>query len=353
MTFGPYHYVPVLKVKRGEKKALAAIDPALRRHVTPLMEIVELQGKKTVDGHLATSFGDLRSNLQGYDRCLLDVRELEAQGSVAAEAAFARASDEAISFTPVTGLSRTADVAAALRHGQTSGIGIRLTRQEYESGRLASDLDEFLLVNDLGPDRIDLIVDLGSVEDLILAGVMTLAKAFLKDVPRKEQWRTLTIVSSAFPKSMSVVERNSSARVERSDWLAWRDGLYSDRDQIERLPTFGDCAIQHPAGVEGFDPRYMQASAAIRYSVVEDWLLVKGVGTRSRRLTEQFPQLATQLVYGQLQGDFLGWEHCAGCRMAKDAADGVSGLGSAEVWRRIGTIHHITTVVQDVLALPR
>ena len=41
MTFGPHHYVPVLKVKRGEKKALQCIAPGLQPKVTPLLEIVE------------------------------------------------------------------------------------------------------------------------------------------------------------------------------------------------------------------------------------------------------------------------------------------------------------------------
>ena len=41
MTFGPGHYVPVLKVKRGEKSALQLVDFDLRKHITPLLEIVE------------------------------------------------------------------------------------------------------------------------------------------------------------------------------------------------------------------------------------------------------------------------------------------------------------------------
>lgn len=34
MTFGPDHYVPVLKVKRGEKSALNVISPLLRSRIT-------------------------------------------------------------------------------------------------------------------------------------------------------------------------------------------------------------------------------------------------------------------------------------------------------------------------------
>ena len=41
MTFDGHHYVPVLKVKRGEKAALLAVQSSLRSRITPLLEIVE------------------------------------------------------------------------------------------------------------------------------------------------------------------------------------------------------------------------------------------------------------------------------------------------------------------------
>ena len=348
--FGPRHYMPVLKVKRGEKKALADISLGLRKRIVPLLEIVERTTAPTVDKHLTTSFRELASSLHGYAHCLLDVREIKHDGPAAAAEAFSRAATAGISFTPVTGISRNADVASAVALSSVSGVGIRLTRSEFESGRLTADLNSFLSTNRLTPDRVDLIVDIGSVCDLITAGVMALTQAFLADVPNKGQWRTLTVTGSAFPQSMGVVNRNSSARIARSEWLAWRSGLFGQRATLERLPTFSDCAIQHPVGVENFDPMIMQVSASIRYSSGNDWLLVKGESTRFNPPSNQFPQLATQLVYGQLQRDFTGAGHCAGCRMAKKSADGLSGLGSAEVWRRIGTVHHITTVVQNDLA---
>lgn len=350
MSFGPNHYVPVLKVKRGERKALASIRHGLRQHVTPLLEIVARKKAPTVRAHLDTSFRDLASSLHGYPRCLLDVRELEPDGLAAAAEVFARATAESISFTPVTGISRTADVAPAVSCSGTRGIGIRLTREEFERGNLAAHLSHFLSAHGLYPEGVDLVVDLGPVEDLVVPGVMGLTRAFLADVPNKALWRTLTVSGSAFPRSMGVVHRNSSTRVERAEWLAWRDGLSAQQAELERLPTFSDCAIQHPAGVEGFNFLFMQVSAAIRYALDEEWLLVKGEGTRSNPAKNQFPKLATQLVYGQLQGDFAGTEHCEGCKMVKDSADSLPRLGSAEVWRRIGTIHHITTVVQNDLA---
>jgi len=46
MTFGPHHYVPVLKVKRGEKAALQSISANDQARIAPLLEIVERKPDK-------------------------------------------------------------------------------------------------------------------------------------------------------------------------------------------------------------------------------------------------------------------------------------------------------------------
>lgn len=42
MNFAPHHYVPILKIKRGEKSALSRLSPAVQSQMTPLLELVEL-----------------------------------------------------------------------------------------------------------------------------------------------------------------------------------------------------------------------------------------------------------------------------------------------------------------------
>lgn len=349
MTFGPYHYVPVLKMKRGEKGALRAITPSLRLRVTPLLEIVE-RTKPTVGGHLDTAFKDLAESLQGYPRCFLDAREIALDGPPAAEKVFSRADAAGISFTPVTGVTRTEDVAAALSYN-SNGVALRLTRQEFEDGLFPGTIPRFMDTHGLTPEETDLIIDLGPVDDFITEGIIGLTNAFLSDVPNHTKWRTFTISACAFPSSMGVVQRNSHAIVERMEWIAWRDNLRANTAVIPRLPTFSDCAIQHPIGVEGFDPRMMQVSASVRYTLPGSWLLIKGESTRNIPAREQFPALATQLVYGIHRTSYMGLCHCDGCASIRRAADGAPGLGSAEAWRRLGTIHHISTVAQKLESL--
>lgn len=350
MTFGPREYVPVLKVKRGEKGALRSLASDVAQHTTPLLEIVERRATG-LEAHVQTAFSNLATSVQGFSRCFLDARELAEDGEAAARLVFARASAEGIAFTPVTGVTRTADVAAALGHRQ-HGLALRPTRAELESGALSTELGTFLVRHRIDPEEIDLILDLGAVDDMVAEGISALAAAFLAAVGDHPRWRTFTISASAFPLSMRMVDRNSHVLVERAEWVGWRDSLHARRGEIVRLPTFSDCCIQHPRGVEGFDPRMMPVSAAIRYAWQEWWLLIKGESTRRTLPSIQFPALAAQLVRGVHRARFYGPDHCEGCRLIQASADNEPGLGSAEAWRRLGTIHHITTVAEQIAGLP-
>ena len=353
MNFGAHHYVPVLKVKRGEKKALEGIAAPLRSRITPLLEIVERSPVRasSVDRHLDTAFKGLADAVRPYRRCFIDTREMAPDGPSAAAAVFDRAAGEGMIFTPVTGISRTEDVTAALRHN-ANGIAVRLTRDEFEEGSLGRNIAAFLARNRLSHGEVDIIVDLGPVDNFVQDGVANFTSDFLNEVPDQIRWRTLTVSACAFPASMGVVNRNSYSLVERNEWKAWRDMLHANRQRLTRLPTYSDCGIQHPAGVEGFDPRTMQASASVRYAIPEDWLLIKGEGTRKNPPSQQFPGLANDLVNGSLRSYFTGANHCVGCESMRDAAGGVPGLGSLEVWRRLGTIHHITMVMDCMSSLP-
>jgi Beta protein len=351
MSFGSHYYVPILKVKRGEKLALKLLAARLQSQIIPLLEIVERKTDKTLAKHLDTTFEDLAESVRAYPRLFLDVRELAPDGPSAAIEVFRRATVAGIGFTPVTGISRNADTSAALNY-RDNGLALRLTRMEFEQGELTDRLNGFIREYGLQAEEIDLIIDLGPVEDLVVEGIRALTDAFMADVPDHERWRTFTLSACAFPLSMALVDRQSHEFVLRADWVAWRDHLHLRRQSLLRLPTFSDYAIQHPRGVEGFDFRKMQVSASIRYTLPEQWLLVKGESTRFRRARVQFPELAIKLVYGDLRSHFRGQNHCEGCAAIKAAADGARGFGSAEIWRRLGTMHHISTVAEQLRLLP-
>lgn len=350
MTFGPGEYVPVLKVKRGEKSALRSLSSSIARCITPLLEVVERR-ESQLGAHVEKALSNLAASVKGFSRCFLDARELASDGEAGARLVFERAAAEGIVFTPVTGLTRTADVAAALAD-RKRGVALRLTRDELENSVLTHELPAFLVRHRIDPEETDLILDLGAVDDMISEGISALSAAFLEAVGEHSRWRTFTISASAFPVSMRIVDRSSHKMVERSEWVSWRDSLHARRGDLKRLPTFSDCCIQHPRGVEGFDPKTMQVSASIRYTWRDWWLLIKGESTRKTLPSIQFPTLAAQLARGAHRTHFYGPDHCAGCRQIQASADNEPALGSPEVWRRLGTIHHITAAAEQIAGLP-
>jgi hypothetical protein len=350
MTFNANHYVPVLKGKRGEKRALTLLSRTVRTRITPFLEIVERRSDKTFDQHLQTSFKDFFEAVSGFHRCFIDTREIATDGPAGAEAVFQLAADTGISFTPVTGISRSVDLEATLAF-RDNGLALRLERGEFEAGGLAGNISAFLSRHSLAPEDIDLFIDLGAIDTMVLTGVRRFARAFLEEVPYHQRWRTFTLSACAFPQSMAVINRFSYGTIDRVDWMAWRDGLHARQTKISRLPTYSDCGIQHPTGVEGFDPRTMQSSASVRYAIANCWLLIKGESTKITPPSQQFASLARVLVNNQVGTYYHGAGHCHGCSGMMECADGRSGYGSQEAWRRLGTIHHITKVVEDLDAL--
>lgn len=349
MNFGPNRYVPVLKIKRGEKAALDDLGTKHPGDFTPLLEVVSRKPDKTLAAHLDTSFDKLAKSVAKLTPCFLDTRELAVDGESASYDAFKRACVEGIQFIPVVGITRRVGNTSAFQYSD-SGVALRVTREEMEAGTLAHDIQGFLQANKLDESTVDLIMDMGDVSQMISAGVSLLADAFLLEVPNHAKWRTFTLSGCAFPSSMGRVGKHAHLSVERSEWVAWK-GLHCQRANLSRLPSFGDCAIQHPKGVEDFDPRTMAASASARYATGDHWLLVKGESTKVKKSSIQFPKIAKSIVTNQHGNHYKGAQHCTGCNMINDAANGVPKLGSPEVWRRIGTIHHITAALTDLNAL--
>lgn len=348
VSFGPDHYVPVLKIKRGEKGALADLGATHPGAFTPLLEVVARKSDKTLSRHLDTTFEKLSRSVAKLGRCFLDTRDLAADGESASLTVFKRARAEGIGFVPVVGVTRTVGNTAALEHRE-NGVALRITRKEMESGGLAHDIHDFLQANALSQRAVDLIMDMGDVSQMISVGVSALADAFLREIPDHAKWRTFTLSGCAFPSSMGVVGKNSHRLWERSEWVCWK-GLYAQRAGLSRLPTFGDYAIQHPKGVEDFNPTTMAVSASSRYATGDHWLLVKGESAKIKRPGIQFPKIAESIMTNQHGNYYKGAHHCTGCKMIYDAANNAPGIGSAEKWRLLGTIHHLSTVLQEDLS---
>ena len=353
MNFDETHYVPVLKIKGGEKDALAQLSSTVRARIRPLLEVVERDDEeKTPTEHIDTTFKKFKPAVEHLRSYFLDCREVAPAGPEIAEDVFRRAEELGVRFVPVTGITRSVDQQAALAH-RTNGLALRLTVDEFDKQLVRNELLPFVKTIGVPREVIDLIVDLGAVDDMVLPGAQNQAADFLNDIPDPTSWRTLTLSAAAFPIGMGDLQSRSHDLLDRIDWLTWRDGIRA-ANSFPRAPTYSDGVIQHPSGVENIDWRTRTPSASIRYATGDQWLRIKGESTRVNLPSDQFPALAENLVDGHLSTYFAGASHCEGCFGIRCAADGADGYGGLTKWRTIGTIHHITHVIEqlDALAAP-
>jgi hypothetical protein len=344
---GHHHYVPVLKVKDGEKRAMRQLSSAIAARVTPLFEIVGRTDSKPVDQHLDTAFKGFAHAIAPFSRYFLDCREIAADGPAAAVDVFARAAALGKPFIPVTSVSRTSDVAAAMAH-RIDGVAIRLSPEEFEAGTLPTTVPAFLGAHRLSPGDVDLIVDLGAIDRMIVTpGIADFAEQFLDDVPHHTAWRSLILSGCGFPRTLAGVKADSNGVFERVDWAHWQTRIFQNRGHAHRLPTYSDCGIQHRDGVEDIDFSKVKPAAAIRQGLPMSWHVEKGRSIRDNG-GDQFQKLAANVIAATQPAA----THCAGCAALFAAAANPKGYASLGKWRQFGTVHHITLTVENLASLP-
>jgi hypothetical protein len=82
-------------------------------------------------------------------------------------------------------------------------------------------------------------------------------------------------------------------RIDRRDWMAWRHLIEEPRGL--RKPSFSDYTIQYGRYVE--PPDNCNPSASIRYTLPEQWLVMRGEGIMNKKGPgrEQWPANAMLL----------------------------------------------------------
>jgi hypothetical protein len=115
----------------------------------------------------------------------------------------------------------------------------------------------------------------------------------------------------------------------------------------DRLPAYGDYIIAHP----GLPPEG-QATILVqlRYSIPNEFMIWKGKNAiKTPNGFAQFLSICTDLVG---RPEFRGAAFSFGDQEIQGKAANGGSPGNAEIWRKIGTNHHIETVLDQIANLP-
>jgi hypothetical protein len=361
--FDHTHYVPILKGKEGEYSALRELTRTIKDGLTPLIEIPSIPydfendvPAKTVDAHLAKVVQKIET-CWGADRPVsLDLdwispSERMADGSHPLKYIFDNARDAALHAIPVTGINRPTAYQDAVKDANDTdhfGLCIRLEPDDLNDwADLQVRLNDLLAFFGLFAHDIDVVVDFESIASPTAASPIAMAmNSVITNLPLVRDWRTLTFAASAFPQDLSNMSPRTITPVSRTEWLIWQS-LAVRRARLIRLPTFGDYAISHPIPNE-IDPRLMKMSAQLRYTADTEWFVFKARNVRDYGY-EQFNDICRALITKPYyKGAAFSWGDNAINLCAVPGAN----PGNATTWRRIGTNHHLTFVVDQIANVP-
>ena len=360
--FDHTHYVPILKGKEGEYLALKDLTILAKNGLTPVIEIPSIpydfdneRPAKTVEKHIEKVVQKIET-CWGVDRAmfldfsLIPPSELMPDGSQPIKFIFDGARQRNLRLIPVTGVDRTDEYQNAVKEANDQdnyGICFRLAGEDFEDMvELGAKVNSLLSLFGVAPSDVDLLVDLESVIGSQSGTLLLAARSVIGTLPLVRDWRTLTLAASAFPQDLQHLPAQTMTPVPRTEWLTWRT-LAASGHKLLRVPTFGDYAIAHPVPNE-LDPRIIRMSAQLRYTTDEDWLVFKERNV-IRHGFDQFNNICRTLV---ARPEFKGEGYSAGDTAINACAVPGASSGNAMTWRRIGTNHHLTLVVDQLASLP-
>lgn len=357
---GHKHYVPILKGKRGERRALASLDVLEKERLTPLIDVPPLEvdpetdhPAQTVDEALEGLAKSLSESWGQLERCFVDLAGFEPglrleDGRHPARAFFGDARETDLAAIPVVGLDRDGDYLLEVKttvKAQRQGLALRLHRRDCrEPSRLSGELRRLLAELELEPASVNLLLDFGEIKSSTAGAIAAEAEAALRALPEPSAWRSLTVCSGAFPESVSAfIKTGKTGELERRDWALWRSLPELD-PPLPRLPAFGDYGVSWPGWLQ-FDPKRMDVAAKIVYADDEQWRVVRGKSVKNGY--EQFRDLSKRLI----RSGVADLDHCAGDGYIVACAKG-GATGNLESWVKVATIHHLRVVDEQLASLP-
>jgi hypothetical protein len=346
--FDHQHYVPVMRMKPAELRALHALEPTLRLVTTPLLECPPrvLRGCDT-PLKLERRAARFVQYLAGWagQRVFLDFSMLSSHMLLPTLDGIAKQMTSAdIRPVLVVSLKSGKDSAPtrALQHVQDrygAAICLRLSPEELRLSRSEDLILKRLSHFGAVPASTDLVVDRGCID-----GQSFKYEEFAELIPWQSSWQTITCLAGSFPEDLSRLTRGKIHRLARFEWRQWR----SLQSWSGRRPAFGDYAIQHvlfrePVAV----PNY---SASIRYTVENDFVVLRGAGVLNENGPgfDQYNGWATLLLD---MPEYFGASFSAGDQYVAERASNWRSSGNAQTWLQAGFSHHVTATALQVVGL--
>lgn len=334
-------YVPIVKCKMGEQKALLNLDEQVKNNIIPLIEIPLFSQAMTKKGttveELISSFWDKRkyffyfmpewySDLDDFNDFIEEKVKPLCHDSCA---------------IPVIDLSLV-DFIKDWSDISQNGVAIRLRNNEF--GDIEEILNPLFNETQLPRDQTHLIFDLQYVGENDLFSKISVLKAAFSDLDKANEFCSIVISSVSFPKQLPLMESKKIYNFKRVETEIFAVALkLSERFSFNYVYSdYGPSDIEENAFVVGMSPNFK-----IKYTVFDDYLYIKGIQIKKGGLDLlNVRELATILIECS---DFSGENYSWGDKNIFDIAVGkLVNSGNLTTWVSYSMNHHITFITRQI-----
>jgi hypothetical protein len=351
-------YLPLLKSKAGEFKALATLNPKLKSKIVPLFDVTRMEydheedkKPKTIEEHLQKFCKKVIQNWPNNPMFLDStlVNSEKADGLPAIVYIFQELAKKQIFPMPVVYTNSTYEFVMSIQKilysYDVQEIGIRVTIEDITSSNFEKNLEDILSLLEIPFSQCHVIFDLKDSDFTHIEDFAEGILEVLSEFPHLKDWKSFTIAGGAFPPMGKI--KSTSELIPRNDWILFQTLVKKlKKTSINRPINFGDYSIVS-AGYFEFNPKIMSTSANIRYTHNECWFVVKGRALKKGPDWQQFYGQAETIVKSSY---YLGETFSAGDLHIKKCANRLTTTGNANKWIEVGTNHHFTKVIGDLFA---
>ena len=339
-----FAYMPVLKWKQGEQLALRNFTPELRAHLLPLIELIDSKesGDAGVDAQIGKFAKELGHAGHAHGAVALDL-SLHSAAAKATLKLLKRSANElekkSVPLVPVLTpqILAGADAELALLKSFPRAV-LRLNIDLI----LPEQIEGFATKAIAHVPEVHLLLDMASIVGTDPQGKWAEASIYVQAAYDWAKAASITLAGGSFPYNLMGI-KPGTIRVPRVERQVWSTAV---KNRTFKSLRFGDYAVTNPVPLPPIDPKMINPSAAIRYALQQEWMLIKGTGTRTAG-RGQYNDLCRLLI---LEDYYAGEDFCYGdASYHKHAQKGASS-GSPMSWRRDATSHHLELTTRMCLA---
>lgn len=356
MQFDQITYLPQLKWKAGECRALSTVVRRVSERVLPAFTImpagdfdVEADRVLSPIEHLQT-FGRRLANNWGRRLAFVDGRlvddELHAAGLAVHPLTelLERASLEGGNCAPVVTAQNSPQyleaVARFVSRQRNMPICYKVSLSNLENGLTSAIAETFLNAIGTKPAATILLIDGGPMHfdasDVLIDSLIER----IEDIAPPGFWLRVFWGCTSFPEQHGL-KSGQVGTFPRHEWELYNK-MYVRRGEFPVFPGYSDYALEYPSFKK---PVKASPVAHLRYSTETDFVIARG------------PRLGKGVSYSEIHpvaqnlertGLLLGPEFSAGDHYMDQLADENNSTGHAWIWRWASTDHHITLAVRQI-----